>query len=189
MGKAGKKKSNDSASGRRVVAARKSPWTTLRPGPGNYSALSPIVFLPRAAEIYPERIAVIDGERRITYREFLERARRLASALQRKGIRRGDVVSAMLPNLPPMLEAHYGVPAIGAVLNTINTRLDADTVAYILEHGGAKVFIADRVFAPVVGPALKQLKRKLLVIDVDDPQYQGPGERLGSLEYEAFIKR
>ncbi len=175
MGKAGKKKSTDSASGKRVVAARKSPWAALRPGPGNYSALSPIVFLPRAAEIYPERVAVIDGERRITYREFFERARRLASALQRKGIRRGDVVSAMLPNLPPMLEAHYGVPMLGAVLNTINTRLDADTVAYILEHSGARALLTDRMFAAVVDPALKKLQRRILVIEVD-------------AQYEAFLK-
>ncbi len=175
MGKTGKKKSNGSTRARRVVAARKSPWATLRPGPGNYSALSPIVFLPRAAEIYPERVAVIDGERRITYREFFERARRLASALQRKGIRRGDVVSAMLPNLPPMLEAHYGVPMLGAVLNTINTRLDADTVAYILEHSGARALLTDRMFAAVVDPALKKLQRRILVIEVD-------------AQYEAFLK-
>ncbi len=175
MGNTGKKKSNGSASGRRVVAARKSPWATLRPGPGNYSALSPIVFLPRAAEIFPERVAVIDGERRITYREFFERARRLASALQRKGIRRGDVVSAMLPNLPPMLEAHYGVPMLGAVLNTINTRLDADSVAYILEHSGARALLTDRMFAAVVDPALKKLQRRILVIEVD-------------AQYEAFLK-
>src|SRR6266581_4424509 len=175
MGNIGKKKSNGSASGRRVVAARKSPWATLRPGPGNYSALSPIVFLPRAAEIFPERVAVIAGEWRITYREFFERARRLASALQRKGIRRGDVVSAMLPNLPPMLEAHYGVPMLGAVLNTINTRLDADTVAYVLEHSGARALLTDRMFAAVVDPALKKLQRRILVIEVD-------------AQYEAFLK-
>jgi fatty-acyl-CoA synthase len=186
MGKTAKKKGNGAS---RVAAPRKSPWTDLKPGAANYSALSPIVFLPRSAQIYPERIAVIHGDKRFTYREFHERSTRLASALKKAGVRRGDVVSAMLPNVPAMLEAHHGVPAIGAVLNTINTRLDADTVAYILAHGGAKVFITDRVFAAVVGPALKQIKRKLLVIDVDDPLYQGPGERLGSVEYEAFLKR
>ena len=185
MGTSTKKKGN----GRSALAApRKSPWAELKPGPANYTALSPIVFLPRAAEIYPDRVAIIHGERRFTYRQFLERSTRLASALKKAGVKRGDVVSAMLPNIPPMLEAHHGVPAIGAVLNTINTRLDADTVAYILEHGAAKVFITDRVFAPVVGPALRQVKRKLLVVDVDDPQYQGPGERVGSVEYEAFTK-
>src|SRR6266850_4054652 len=186
MGKTAKKKGNGAS---RVAAPRKSPWADLKVGAANYTALSPIVFLARAAEIYPERIAVIHGDARFTYRQFHERSTRLASALKKAGVRRGDVVSAMLPNVPAMLEAHHGVPAIGAVLNTINTRLDADTVAYILEHGGAKVFITDRVFAAVVGPALKQLKRKLLVIDVDDPLYPGPGERLGSVEYEAFLKR
>jgi fatty-acyl-CoA synthase len=171
-----------------VAAMRKNGmWAALKPGLANYTALSPVVFLPRAAEIYPDRTAVIHGDTRFTYKEFLERARRLASALQKAGVERGDVVSAMLPNIPAMLEAHYGVPMAGAVLNTINTRLDADTVGYILEHGEAKVFITDRVFAAVAGPALKKLKRRILVIDVDDPLYTGPGERLGKIEYEKFI--
>jgi fatty-acyl-CoA synthase len=179
---------------KRVAAAQKKPastaamWSALKPGPANYTALSPIVFLPRAAEIYPERIAVVHGATRFTYKQFLERALRLASALKKAGVRRGDVVSAMLPNIPAMLEAHYGVPMLGAVLNTINTRLDADTVGYILEHGEAKVFITDRVFANVVGPALAKLKKKPLVVDVDDPLYIGPGERQGKIEYEAFLK-
>jgi fatty-acyl-CoA synthase len=179
---------------KRVAAAQKGPaaragmWSGLKPGPANYTPLSPIVFLPRAAEIYPERIAVVHGAARYTYAQSYERARRLASALAKRGIRRGDVVSAMLPNVPAMLEAHYGVPMLGAVLNTINTRLDAETVAYILEHGEAKVFITDRVFANVVGPALARLKRKPWVIDVDDPLYTGPGDRLGSVEYEDFLK-
>jgi fatty-acyl-CoA synthase len=170
------------------VAVRKDGvWSTLKPGPANYSALSPVVFLPRAAEIYPERTAIVHGGTRFTYKQFFERARRLASALQKAGVKRGDVVSAMLPNIPAMLEAHYGVPMLGAVLNTINTRLDADTVAYILEHSEAKVFITDRVFAAVTGPALARLKKKPRVVDVDDPQYTGPGERLGKVEYEKFI--
>ena len=179
---------------KRVAAVRKAAaggvglWAGLKPGAANFSPLSPIVFLPRAAEIYPERIAVVHGSLRYTYAQLFERAKRLASALHQRGIRQGDVVSAMLPNIPAMLEAHYGVPMLGAVLNTINTRLDADTVAYILEHGEAKAFITDRVFAAVVGPALKRLKRMLLVVDVDDPAYSGPGERLGSVEYENFLK-
>jgi len=166
-----------------------SIWSTLKPGAANYTPLSPIVFLPRAAEIHPDRVAVIHGTTRYTYAQFYERARRLASALARRGVKRGDVVAAMLPNIPAMLEAHYGVPMLGAVLNAINTRLDADTVAYILEHGEARVFITDRVFASVVGPALQKLKKKPLVIDVDDPLYTGPGERLGSIEYERFLKQ
>ena len=174
---------------KRVAAVRKSNniWSGLKPGPANRSELSPVAFLPRAAEIYPQRIAVVHGKQRITYAQSFERARRLASALARRGVKRGDVVSAMLPNVPAMLDAHYGVPMLGAVLNTINTRLDADTVAYILAHGEAKVFITDRVFAGVVGPALAKLKRKPVVIDVDDPLYTGPGERLGAMEYEKFI--
>ena len=181
--------------GKRIAAAqkprstRRTMWSGLRPGAANYSALSPSVFLPRAAEIFPERVAVIHGASRLSYASLYERARRLASALARAGVRRGDVVSAMLPNVPAMLEAHYGVPMAGAVLNTINTRLDADTVAYILEHGEAKVFITDRVFSPVTGPALKALKKKPLVIDVDDPVYDGPGERVGKLEYEPFLQQ
>jgi fatty-acyl-CoA synthase len=174
---------------KKAVAAvrKKNLWSQLKPGPANRRELSPLAFLPRAAEIYPQRVAVVHGERRISYAQFFERARRLASALAKRGVKRGDVVAAMLPNVPAMLDAHYGVPMLGAVLNAINTRLDADTVAYILEHGEAKVLITDRVFAGVVGPALKKLKKKPLVIDVDDPLYAGPGERLGALEYEKFI--
>jgi fatty-acyl-CoA synthase len=173
----------------RKPAARRDLWAGLGRSPANYAALSPVVFLPRAAEIFPDRTAIVHGAQRVTYGQFFERAKRLASALQKAGVKRGDVVSAMLPNIPAMLEAHYGVPMCGAVLNTINTRLDAETVAYILEHGEAKVFITDRVFAAVVGPALKKLKRKPYVIDVDDPLYTGPGERVGSVEYEAFLKK
>jgi len=172
---------------KKIAAVRKSIWHGLQPGAANHTELSPIVFLPRAAEIYPQRVAVVHGKQRISYAQFFERARRLASALAKRGVKRGDVVAAMMPNVPAMLDAHYGVPMLGAVLNAINTRLDADTVAYILEHGEAKVFITDRVFAGVVGPALKKLKRKPFVIDVDDPLYTGPGERVGSIEYEKFI--
>ena len=169
--------------GKAVAAVRKnrsSIWSALKPGPANHTPLSPIVFLPRAAEIFPDRVAVIHGNLRYTYAQLFERAKRLASALQKAGVRRGDVVSAMLPNIPPMLEAHYGVPMLGAVLNAINTRLDADTVAYILEHGEAKVFITDRIFAPVVEPALAKVKKKPLVIEVEEPAYT---------EYEKFIAR
>jgi fatty-acyl-CoA synthase len=164
-----------------------NPWAALKPGAANYSPLSPIAFLPRAAEIFPDRIAVVHGAKRFTYAEFYRRAQRLASALHKAGVRKGDVVCAMLPNVPAMLEAHYGVPVLGAVLNAINTRLDADTIAYILEHSAAKAIVTDRVYAGVVGPALKALKRRILVVDHDDPLYTGPGERLGTVEYEDFI--
>jgi len=177
------------ASRRKAIVAprKKSLWSDLTPGPQNFTPLSPVVFLPRAAEIYPERIAVVHGARRITYAQLYERAKRLASALARRGVKRGDVVSVMLPNVPAMIEAHYGVPMLGAVLNTINTRLDPETVAYILDHGEARVLITDRQFASVVGPALKKVRRKVYVIDVEDAHYSGPGERLGQIEYEDFL--
>ncbi len=164
-----------------------SIWDGLKPGPANYAPLSPITFLPRAAEIYPDRTAIVHGSLRISYAQFFERARRLACALSRNGVDKGDVVAVMLPNVPAMLEAHYGVPVLGAVLNAINTRLDSETIAYILEHGGAKVMITDRMYSAVVGPALAKLGKKILVIDVDDPLYTGPGERLGTLDYDAFL--
>src|SRR5437867_3339982 len=148
-------------------------------GPANFTPLTPAAFLPRTAAIHGDRVAVIHGDRRITYGESHERARRLASALVARGIGPADTVSAMLPNVPAMLDAHFGVPMAGAVLNTINTRLDARTIAYILGHGEAKALITDREYAAVVGPALAQLGRPLLVIDVDDPLYSGPGGTLG----------
>jgi fatty-acyl-CoA synthase len=194
MAKAAKKKAHKSAAPKAIAAAQKklrssgSIWAGLKPGPANFTPLSPIGFLSRAAEIYPDRAAVIHGQHKISYAKFYERARRLASALAGRGVKKGDVVSAMLPNVPAMLDAHYGVPMCGAVLNTINTRLDADTIAYILQHGEAKVLITDRMYAGVVGPALMQIKRKILVIDVDDPLYNGSGDRLGEMEYEAFLK-
>jgi fatty-acyl-CoA synthase len=160
---------------------------TFPPTPANVAALTPVTFLTRTAAVHPDRVAAIHGARRITYRQLEERARRLASALARRGIKPGQTVAVMLPNVPAMLDAHFGVPMLGAVLNTINTRLDARTVAYILGHGAARALITDREYAAVVGPALKQLGKQLLVIDVDDPLYDGPGERLGEVEYEAFL--
>jgi fatty-acyl-CoA synthase len=171
----------------KAAPAASKAWASLGFGPANYAPLSPTTFLPRAAEIHPDRIAVVHGTKFFSYALFYHRARRLASALALRGVKKGDVVSVMLPNIPAMLEAHYGVPVLGAVLNTINTRLDADTIAYILEHAGSKVLITDRMYSAVVGPALAKLKRKLLVVDVDDPLYTGPGEKLGELEYEAFL--
>ena len=161
----------------------------LRPNAANFAPLTPLSFLPRSAEIHPGRVAVIHGRRRYTYRQFYDRARQLASALAAVGVRAGDVVSAMLPNVPAMLEAHYGVPMLGAVLNTINTRLEPATIAYILEHSEAKVLVTDREFSGQVGPALAKLKKRPLVIDLDDALYSGPGDRLGGIEYEEFIAK
>ncbi len=136
--------------------------------------------------MYPECLAVIHGERRYSWRQTLERCRRLASALAARGRRRGDTVAVMAPNIPEMFEAHFGVPMAGAVLNALNIRLDAGTIAFILGHGEAKVLITDAEFAPVVKQALARLERKPLVVDIVDPAGPG-GERLGKIEYEAFL--
>ena len=152
----------------------------------NYVPLSPLSFLDRAALVYPHRTAVIHGDLKRTWKETEARCRRLASALARRGIGRGDTVAVMAPNVPELLEAHFGVPITGAVLNALNIRLDAATIAFILDHGEAKVLITDREFSPVIKAALAQAKAKPLVIDIDDPQATG-GERLGELDYEAFL--
>jgi len=153
----------------------------------NATALTPITFLPRAATVYPDRTAIVYGDQRISYREFDACTRRLASALAARGVGSGDTVAVMLPNIPPMLDVHFGVPMLGAVLNTINTRLDARTIAYILGHGEAKVFIVDRAFAATARAALAQLDKQPLVIDVADPLFDGPREAIGELEYDAFV--
>jgi fatty-acyl-CoA synthase len=155
--------------------------------PANYAPLTPLGFIERAAYVHPKRAAVIHGARRFTWSETYARCRRLASALARRGIGMGDTVAAMLANTPEMYECHFGVPMAGAVLNTLNTRLDAEAIAFMLGHGGAKVVITDREFAPTVEQALARAKMKPFVIDVDDPEYDGPGKRLGETDYEAFI--
>ena len=152
----------------------------------NFLPLSPIGFLLRTASVYPNRTSVIHGDQRHTWRETLERCRRLASALAKRGIGRGDTVAVMAPNVPAIFEAHFGVPMAGAVLNALNIRLDADTIAFILQHGEAKALITDGEFAPVIAQALAQLDKKPLVIDIADPL--GPdGDRLGELDYEALL--
>jgi fatty-acyl-CoA synthase len=161
--------------------------TDLDKNPANYAPLTPLGFIERAAYVYPGRAAVVHGRRRFTWAETYARCRRLASALARRGIGVGDTVAAMLANTPEMYECHFGVPMAGAVLNTLNTRLDAETIAFMLEHGGAKVLLADREFSATVEKALASLRTKPLVIDVDDPEYAGPGKRIGAEEYERFI--
>ncbi len=153
----------------------------------NHAPLSPLTFIERTAAIYPQRASIIHGARRFTWSESYDRCRRLASALRARGIGQGDTVAVMLSNTPEMAECHFGVPMTGAVLNTLNTRLDAEAIAFMLNHGEAKVLITDREFSPTVSRALALAARDLLVIDVDDPEYAGPGERLGSVEYEALI--
>ena len=148
--------------------------------PANFQPLTPLTFLERAAAVYPKHTAIIQGPLQRNYAEFYTRARKLASALAKHGIKRGDTVSVMLANTPAMLEAHYGVPMTQGVLNTLNTRLDAPIIAFSLDHAETKVLITDREFSRTVKEALKLAKVKPLVIDYDDPEYSGPGERLGS---------
>ena len=155
--------------------------------PANYVALSPLSYLERSAQVYPTRPSVVHGARRFTWAETYTRCRRLASALAARGIGRGDTVAVMLSNVPAMFEAHFGVPMTGAVLNTLNTRLDAEAIAFMLGHGEAKVLITDPEFAPIVSAALDRLEGpKPLVIDALDPEFPGT-EQLGEIEYEAFI--
>ena len=165
-----------------------SPYDTdLDRNPANFQPLTPLGFLERAARVYPDHTAIIHGPLRRNYAEFYARSRRLASALAKRGIKRGDSVSVLLANTPAMLECHYGVPMTQGVLNTLNTRLDAGIIAFSLDHAEAKVVITDREFSKVMKEALSLCKAKPLVIDYDDPEYTGPGERLGEIEYEAFI--
>ncbi len=153
----------------------------------NFEALSPLNFLERSASVYPEKTAMIHGDWRYNYREFYARARQLASALVQKGISVGDTVSVMAPNVPALLESHFGVPMCGAVLNALNTRLDAATIAFILDHGQSKLLITDREFSDIVREALKLCKSKPIVIDIDDPLAAG-GELIGEMDYEQFLQ-
>jgi fatty-acyl-CoA synthase len=155
--------------------------------PANFQPLTPLSFLARAAAVFPQRTAIVHGTRTWTYAQFYARARRLASALAKHGIGPSDTVSVMLPNTPAMLDAHYGVAMTGAVLNSLNTRLDSAILAFTLDHAETKVLIADREFSKVVKEALGLAKVKPRVIDYDDPEYTGPGERLSDLEYEEFL--
>ena len=152
----------------------------------NYVPLSPVSFLERSAMVWPERIAIRHGRLAYTYREFESRCRRLASALAQRGVKRGDTVAVMAPNVPALLEAHYAVPALGAVLNALNVRLDARTIAFCLAHGGARVLITDPEFASTIKAALGTAAKKPLVVDIDDSEGPG-GERLGALAYEALL--
>jgi len=152
----------------------------------NFAPLTPLSFIARTAAIWPQRTAVVHGPRRYTWAESYGRARRLASALAHRGIGVGDTVAAMLSNTPEMIECHFGVPMTGGVLNTLNTRLDAQALAFMLEHGEAKVVITDTEFAPAMAAALAALRTKPLVIDVADPLGPG-GDVLGESDYETFI--
>ena len=155
----------------------------------NHAPLSPLSFIERTAEVYPERLAIVHGELRQTWAQTYARCRRLASSLQRAGIAKNDTVAVMLPNTPPMVEAHFGVPMAGAVLNALNTRLDPETIAFMLDHGEAKAVIVDPEFATVIAKALtlRQSKAPLLLIDVEDEVYGAAELRVGQQTYEEFL--
>ena len=153
----------------------------------NYAALTPVDFLLRAAEVFPERLAVVHGKQRRSWLQTYQRTQQLAHALRALGVQKGDTVTAMLPNTPEMLECHFGVPVLGAVLNALNTRLDAASLTYMLNHGQAKVVIVDREFSAVMKEAILNAEVQPIVIDVDDTEYAGPGERIGEHEYEALL--
>jgi len=155
--------------------------------PANHQPLTPVTFLERAAKVYPNQTAIVHGNARLNYAEFYTRARRLASALAGKYIGKGDTVSVMLANTPPMLEAHYAVPMTGAVLHSINTRLDAPIIAFQLDHANTKVLFVDREFSAVVKEALAQAKVKPLIVDYQDPEFPQDGEQLSYTEYEEFV--
>jgi fatty-acyl-CoA synthase len=159
----------------------------LDKNPANYQPLSPLTFLERASFVYPKTVAIIHGDLRITYEEFYARCRRLASALSKRGIGLGDTVAVIAPNVPAMLDAHYGVMMTGAVLNAINYRLSAQEIAFILDHGEAKVLMVDREFGTLAKEALKLCKVKPYLIGIDDPTFKD-GELIGEIEYEAFFK-
>ena len=158
------------------------PYDELPKNKANYAPLTPLTFIERAAYVYPNKLSVVHGTERWTWKQTYERCRRLASALARRGVGKNDTVAIMAPNTPPMYEAAFGVPMCGAVLNTLNTRLDAEALAFQLRHGGAKVLITDREFSPAIEGALARLDDKPLVIDISDPAWPH-GALLGEIEY------
>ena len=169
------------------MAEMRNPYSTgLERNAANFAPLTPLDFLARSAAVFPERLAVVHGARRYSWAQVYERCRRLASALRAHGIGKNDTVAVMAPNVPEAFEAHFGVAMAGAVLNALNIRLDAPSIAFMLQHGEAKALITDREFAGVVEEALAKLEKKPLVIDIDDA-LAPPGKRLGAIDYEHFI--
>ncbi|MEM8827687.1 MAG: AMP-binding protein, partial [Pseudomonadota bacterium] len=170
------------------MSSQSNPFETdLDRNPANFQALTPLTLLQRAALAFPDHTAIVHGNLRVSYGDFYARSRQLASALQRVGIGKGDTVSVMLPNTPPMLEAHYGVPMTQGVLHSLNTRLDAAIIAFQLDHADCKVLITDREYSGVMREALALATVKPLVIDYDDPEFPQDGARLGTLDYETFL--
>ena len=162
--------------------------TDLDKNAANYQPLTPLTFLARSAAVYPDQVAIIHGRQHVTYAGFFARARQLASALVKAGIKAGDTVSVILANTPAMLECHYGVPMMGAVLNTLNTRLDATTVGFSLDHAETKLLIVDKEFSALAKTAIQLMKGpKPILVDYVDPEFPVEGERLSSVEYEQFL--
>ena len=165
--------------------------TNLDKNYANFTPLSPLSFLQRSAEVYPNRQSIVHGSKSYTWSDTFKRSKQLASALTKKGVGKGDTVAVLCFNTPEIYEAHYGIPMIGAIINTINIRLDVDTISYILEHGEAKVVITDNELSPTMKEVLNKIKTKPLVIDIDDElanHPEGAGENIGSLNYEEFLK-
>ena len=165
--------------------------TNLDKNHANFTPLSPLSFLQRSAEVYPNRLSIVHGSKKYTWSDTFKRSKQLASALTKKGVGKGDTVAVLCFNTPEIYEAHYGIPMIGAIINTINIRLDVDTISYILEHGEAKVVITDNELSPTIQEVISKIKTKPLVIDIDDElanHPEGAGENLGSLNYEEFLK-
>lgn len=155
--------------------------------PANHTPLSPLSYIRRTAAVFPDHLSVIHGARRYTWAQTYERCKRLGSALRKRGVKKNDTVAVMASNTPEMYECAFGPAMIGAVVNTLNVRLDAEIIAFSLNHGETDVIITDTEFSETVKAALEKLGRDILVIDIDDPEYDGPGERIGSIDYEAFI--
>ena len=163
--------------------------TNLDKNDANFTPLSPLSFLIRAAEVYPNRTSIIHGKKQFTWSETYKRSKQLASALSKRGIGKGDTVAVLCFNTPEIYETHFGVPMIGAVLNTINIRLDVDTISYILEHGEAKALITDNELSPTIKQVLDKIKNKIIVIDIDHEQAnhpEGAGENLVEINYEDY---
>jgi len=161
----------------------------LEKNPANYSPVSPLEFISRAAEVYPDKLAVVHGKTKRTWSETYKRCLKFASALKKTGIKKGDTVAVMLPNIPAMVEAHFSIPLCGGVINALNIRLDPDSISFMLQHGEAKIVLVDREFTAVISQAILRMENPPLIINVEDELYTGPGERIGSIEYEEFMKK
>src|SRR5690606_34299823 len=164
-----------------------SAYDELPRTPANFVALSPLRYLERAAYIYPDQDAIIHGKRHISWRQTYNRCRQFAHQLQQLGVGKNDTVSVLLPNVPAMIEAHFAVPMAGAVLNTLNTRLDAKTLAFMLEHAETKVLLVDPEFTAVAQEALALIKQDIYIIDVADENYEEAADRIGQIEYESWL--